>query len=41
MINTLFTGRKKILERLENCIRKDMMEAKILVITGMGGVREE
>jgi len=38
MINTLFTGRAKLLERIEHAVRKDILEPKILVITGMGGL---
>jgi predicted ATP-dependent serine protease len=38
MNNTLFTGRAKLLERIENVIRKDALEMKVLVVTGMGGL---
>jgi hypothetical protein len=38
MINTLFTGRAKLLESIESAVLKDILELKILVITGMGGL---
>lgn len=38
MINNLFTGRVKLLERIKHAVRKDILEVKVLVITGMGGL---
>jgi hypothetical protein len=38
MVNSLFTGRAKLLERIKHAARKDILEAKIFVITGIGGL---
>ena len=38
MINNLFTGRAKLLERIKHAVRQDILEAKIIVITGIGGL---
>jgi hypothetical protein len=38
MINNLFTGRAKLLRRIEQAVHKDILEVKIFVITGMGGL---
>jgi ABC-type phosphate transport system ATPase subunit len=37
-INTLFTGRKKLLERVKYALRKESPEQKVFVIIGMGGM---
>ena len=37
-VNTLFTGRATLLERVKDAIRGDMPEQKIFVITGLGGL---
>jgi Mrp family chromosome partitioning ATPase len=37
-VNTLFTGRTKLLERVKDAIRRDVSEQKIFVITGLGGL---
>lgn len=38
MNNNLFTGRAKLLERIKHAVRQDTLEAKIVVITGIGGL---
>jgi hypothetical protein len=37
-VNTLFTGRRTLLERVKDAIRRDTPEQKIFVITGLGGL---
>ena len=37
-INTLFTGRTKLLERVKDAMRSEKLEQKVFIITGLGGV---
>ena len=36
--NSLFTGRKKVLERVKNILRRDVPDQKRFIITGLGGL---
>jgi hypothetical protein len=37
-INTFFTGRIKLLERIKDAIHRELSEQKVFVITGLGGL---